>query len=67
MVKAELAKPRPVEARPRQLERLRELLGSVQAAWQAAIQEQRNRLAKALYTEIWVENQLHPPSRAGED
>ena len=55
-VKAEIARMTPSDERGRELERLAEFLGSVAAAWDAATQEQRNKLARSLFEEIWSED-----------
>jgi hypothetical protein len=47
---------RPVTAKADQLGRLRELLASVATAWREASSEQKNRLARALYEEVWIES-----------
>ncbi len=55
-VKAEIAKMTPTDERGRELGRLAEFLGSVATAWDAATQEQRNKLARTLFEEIWSED-----------
>ena len=44
----------PTDVRPRALERLASLLKDIAAAWEQATQEQRNKLARYLFKEIWI-------------
>jgi hypothetical protein len=39
---------------PAQLERLARFLANVVEAWDSASQEQRNKLARCLFDEIWM-------------
>ena len=39
------------------LDKLAQFLADVPAAWQAAIPEQRNKLARALFDQVWVKDQ----------
>jgi hypothetical protein len=55
-IHSELQELRPVTAKADQLGRLRELLASVATAWREASSEQKNRLARALYEEVWIES-----------
>jgi hypothetical protein len=43
-----------VDIKGAHIPRLREFLASVADAWTEATSEQRNRLAKALYAEVWI-------------
>ena len=38
------------------LDRLAEFLADVPAAWDAATQEQRNKLARCLFDQVWLRN-----------
>ena len=55
-IKVELCQLRPPQDKARELEKLAEFLKSVAQAWDEANQEQRNRLAKTLFDQIWVED-----------
>lgn len=55
-VHRELQNLAPPEDRADVLARLAELLRSVASAWRVADQEQRNRIARQLFEEIWVED-----------
>lgn len=46
----------PPEDKVKNLDRLAHFLSNVAEAWKEATQEQRNKLAKALFEEIWLEN-----------
>ena len=52
MTQMESLKPRSME--PGHLDRLAEFLANIPAAWETATQEQRNRLAKALFDQVWL-------------
>jgi len=52
----ELARLVPDGSKPDALERLARFLTNVAEAWTVADQEQRNRLARALFEEIWVKD-----------
>ena len=41
----------------RTLDRLAEFLKNVSSAWREASSEQRNKLARALFDAVWIENQ----------
>ena len=56
-IQHELAELRPSLAAPDQLTRLRDFLSSVALAWREATTEQRNRLAKAIYEDVYVEGE----------
>jgi len=55
-IQRELASARPEEERGRELERLADFLQNVAEAWDVASQEHRNKLARTLFDEIWVED-----------
>ena len=46
----------PPETKSRALERLAEFLMNVTKGWKEANQEQRNKLARQLFDEIWVKD-----------
>ena len=46
----------PHDADGQQTDRLAHFLGNIADAWKQATQEQRNKLAKALFEEIWTED-----------
>jgi hypothetical protein len=54
---SELARLAPFQAPAEHLERLAEFLGSITKAWDMATNEQRNKLARTLFQEIWVRDQ----------
>lgn len=54
-IQQELGTLRPSQVQPHQLSRLRDFLSSVVLAWREASSEQRNRLAKAIYEDVYVE------------
>ena len=55
-IQRELDDLRPVQDRSENLERLAHFLGDVNAAWDQANQTQRNKLARALFEEVRVED-----------
>ena len=52
----ELGRLVPDGSKPEVLQRLARFLMNVAEAWEAAGQEQRNRLARALFEEVWVKD-----------
>ena len=46
----------PADVRPQVLERLVSFLKEVAAAWEQAIQEQRNKLADCLFEVVWIKD-----------
>jgi hypothetical protein len=54
LTQMESLKPRVRE--PRHLDRLAEFLADIPAAWETATQEQRNKLAKALFDQVWLQD-----------
>ena len=55
MVKQELTLLSPIEEKDASLDRLAQFLASVADGWTQANQDQRNRLARCLFEEIWIE------------
>jgi len=56
-IKEELSHITPEEQRPDILAQLQRFLVDVSAAWEAASQEQRNRLARQLFDIVWVKEE----------
>ena len=54
LTQMESLKPRVRE--PRHLDRLAEFLADIPAAWETATHEQRNKLAKALFDQVWLQD-----------
>jgi DNA invertase Pin-like site-specific DNA recombinase len=52
----ELDRLTPPEVKSRALERLAEFLKNIPKAWREANQEQRNKLARQLFDEVWVKD-----------
>ena len=52
----ELEKLSPVEDKNKLLERLAQFLANVTDAWDEASQEQRNKLARCLFQEVWIKD-----------
>lgn len=55
-IKKELAQFAPEEQRPDILVALKHFLADVSIAWEIAVPEQRNRLAKRLFEAVWVKD-----------
>jgi len=55
-IQRELKALAPPEDRGKTLDKLAHFLGNVVDAWREASQEQRNRLASALFEEVWMEH-----------
>ena len=55
MVKQELTLLSPIEEKDASLDRLAQFLASVADGWTQANQDQRNRLARCLFQEVWIE------------
>ncbi len=56
-IESELGRLAPFQAPVQELERLAEFLGSIVKAWDMATNEQRNKLARTLFQEIWLRDQ----------
>jgi len=51
----ELAQLSPLEEQDKSLDKLAEFLANVADAWNEATQEQRNKIARCLFQEVWIE------------
>ncbi len=54
MIRKELTSLEPSRNDPKQLKRLASFLANVADAWEAATPEQRNKLARCLFEEVWL-------------
>ena len=55
-IQKELRALAPVESQAQNLDKLAGLLANVAQAWEEATQEQRNKLARSLFQEIWIKD-----------
>jgi hypothetical protein len=46
----------PIESQTKNLDRLAEFLANVAEAWEVANGEQRNKLARSLFQEVWIKD-----------
>ena len=56
-IESELARITPFQVPSEHLKRLAEFLSSITKAWDTATNEQRNKLTRTLFEEIWVKDQ----------
>lgn len=56
-IEVEILRLQPLEATPDRIEQLAELLADIINAWDKATGEQRNKLVRTLFQEIWVKDE----------